>query len=513
MLNRCPAPSHLLHVLLLGLPCLVAAAAPASGDPPDGRAFTPQIGICSSIENAKLLQQSGGDYIEVSVRRFLVPDKPDADFAENLKAARACGVPIRAANGFLPGSLKCVGPDADHQAVLAYAKTAFERAKRVGIKTIVFGSSEARSIPEGFDRSRAEQQFIALVMKMGPLAAANDVVVAIEPLNTGETNFINTLRDGARIVETAGHPNIRLVADLFHMARMNEKPKELCFYSRLIEHVHVAEKAGRTPPGVEGDDFRGHFEALQDSGYRGGISIECRWKDMATQLPVAIQTLREHAADTQPDFSYCMMISVRRPSSAIPVLFSTSRPQWTHADGGPVRWKLVDGAVQVVPGTGSIVTTRVFQDFRLHVEFNVPQLPPLPEGADRGNRGNSGVYLQRRYEIQILDSYGVKPKSWDCGALYRVRAPDRNASKPPGEWQSYDVLFRAPRWKGKGDDAHKIENARITVLHNGVLIHNDVELKNKTGAGQIEGPEPGPILLQDHGNEVQFRDVWVVPLD
>ena len=447
--------SGMLRALLAGLVCLVIATALAGGDPSNDQPFAPKIGVCASLENAELIRQSGGDYIEVGVRRFLLPDKPDADFAANLKAARACKIPILSANSFLPGSLKCVGPKADHDAVLAYAKTVFERAKRVGIETIVFGSSGARSIPEGFDRSRAEHQFIALLMKMAPLAAANGVVVAIEPLNSGETNFINTLRQGARIVEAADHPNIRLVADLFHMARMNEMPKELCFHSRLIEHVHVAEKAGRTPPGVEGDDFRGYFEALQDSGYRGGISIECRWKDMATQLPVAIQTLREHAADTQPDFSYCMMISVGRPSNAIPVLFSTSRPQWTHADGGPVKWKLVDSAVQVVPGTGSIVTKRTFQDFRLHVEFNVPQLPRLPEGADRGNRGNSGVYLQRRYEIQILDSYGVKPESWDCGALYRVRAPDRNASRPPGQWQSYDILFRAPRWEGEGDDARE----------------------------------------------------------
>ncbi|MBU0617688.1 MAG: sugar phosphate isomerase/epimerase, partial [Planctomycetes bacterium] len=176
----------MLRALLVGSICLVTATALAGGGPSNDQPFAPKIGICSSLKNAELLQQSGGDYIEVGVRWFLVPDKPDADFAENLNAAQACTLPIRAANGFLPGSLKCVGPEADHDAVLAYAKTAFERAKQVGIETIVFGSSGVRGIPDGFDSDKAEQQFVELLKKMGPLAQAQGVVVAIEPLNAKE---------------------------------------------------------------------------------------------------------------------------------------------------------------------------------------------------------------------------------------------------------------------------------------------------------------------------------------
>jgi hypothetical protein len=209
-----------------------------------------------------------------------------------------------------------------------------------------------------------------------------------------------------------------------------------------------------------------------------------------------------------------MLTGCQRPGREKIVLFDGSDfTHWTHADGSPVKWKLVDSAMQVVPGTGSIMTKQAFGDFRLHVEFNVPELPPLPEGADRGNRGNSGVYLQRRYEVQILDSYGVEPESWDCGALYRVKAPDENASKPAGQWQTYDIAFRAARFEGEGADLKKVESARVTVKHNGVLIHDDVELPSETGAGQDEGPEPGPILLQDHGNTVQFRNIWIVPHD
>jgi len=226
-----------------------------------------------------------------------------------------------------------------------------------------------------------------------------------------------------------------------------------------------------------------------------------RWKDVAAgalALPIML----------------AMLTGCHRPARGKIVLFDGSDlAQWTHTDGQPVRWKLVNGAMEVVPGTGSTISKRQFQDFKLHVEFKVPVLPPLAEGQDRGNRGNSGVYLQRRYEVQILDSYGVEPESWDCGALYRVKVPDRNASKPAGEWQEYDVAFRAARFEGEGADAKKVENARVTVLHNGVLIHDGVELSDKTGAGQPEGPEPGPILLQDHGNAVQFRNIWIVAHD
>ncbi len=166
--------------------------------------------------------------------------------------------------------------------------------------------------------------------------------------------------------------------------------------------------------------------------------------------------------------------------------------------------------MKIVPGSGSIVTKQNFRDFKLHVEFKTPQLAANVKGQARGN---SGVYLQRRYEIQILDSFGLPPKNNECGSLYTVKAPDKNVCKQPGEWQSYDITFHAARFDGQGKNAKKVKNACITVWQNGVLIHDDVEIPNKTGAGQPEGPEPGPILLQEHGSEVMFRNIRIVPLD
>jgi len=189
------------------------------------------------------------------------------------------------------------------------------------------------------------------------------------------------------------------------------------------------------------------------------------------------------------------------------VLFDgTDFSHWTHQNGKAVRWEIVGDAMKVVPRTGSIITKRNFRDFKLHIEFKLPQMPPNVRGQ---GRGNSGVYIQRRYEVQILDSYGLPRKNNECGSIYKTRAPDKNVCKKPGEWQSYDITFRAARFDGEGKNAKKVKNARITVRHNGVLIHNDVEVPNKTGAGRPEGPEPGPILLQEHGNEVWFRNIWI----
>ena len=193
------------------------------------------------------------------------------------------------------------------------------------------------------------------------------------------------------------------------------------------------------------------------------------------------------------------------PGDAVILFDGKDTSQWVHDGEKPCAWTVVDGCLQA--GKGSIMTKDNYQDFQLHVEFNIPQ---PPENAKDQSRGNSGVYIQRRYEVQILDSFGVDPPAFNgCGSLYRQRAPDKNMSKKPGEWQTYDITFRAPRFDGSGK---KSENARITVVWNGAKVHDNVEVTGKTGAGKPEGPEPGPILLQDHGSPVRFRNLWIVPL-
>ena len=142
-----------------------------------------------------------------------------------------------------------------------------------------------------------------------------------------------------------------------------------------------------------------------------------------------------------------------------------------------------DGLLQV-----GFTTAMPVHDFKLHVEFRTPYMPY----ARQQQRGNSGVYIQRRYEVQILDSFGLAGVANECGGLYRQTPPDVNMCLPPLTWQTYDITFTAARWNG----TQKTKNARITVLHNGVPIHDDREIKNKTGAGQKEGPKPLPIHFQ-----------------
>jgi hypothetical protein len=182
---------------------------------------------------------------------------------------------------------------------------------------------------------------------------------------------------------------------------------------------------------------------------------------------------------------------------------------WVYRkDGKPAAWTLTqDGAMQV---KGGDIHTREKYDgkFKLHVEFRVPYMPK----ASGQGRGNSGVYVQGRFEVQVLDSYGLKSKSNDCGGIYGVAAPLVNACKAPTVWQSYDIEYTSPVYK----DGKKVEGSKFTVYQNGVKIHDNVVVPLKvdnTTAGMGGDPsKPGPILLQDHGNPVQYRNIWILPL-
>ena len=144
-----------------------------------------------------------------------------------------------------------------------------------------------------------------------------------------------------------------------------------------------------------------------------------------------------------------------------------------------------------------------FGSHKLHIEFF---LPFKPKARGQG-RGNSGCYLQGRYEVQVLDSFGLEGKNNECGGIYSIKAPDLNMCYPPLSWQTYDIEFIAAKFK----DGKKMEDARMTVLHNGVKIHDNVKLPKRTTASPLpEGPEPGYLHLQDHGNPVRYRNIWVV---
>ena len=207
---------------------------------------------------------------------------------------------------------------------------------------------------------------------------------------------------------------------------------------------------------------------------------------------------------------------VRRPDGTpLGTLAKVSRPSPTLGQEPP------PGAIRLFDGTsterfvgGSITpegwlaagteTAEAWDDFRLHLEF----LQPYKPNAAGQHRGNSGVYLQSRYELQVLDSFGFVPAFNDVGSLYRTRRPERIAARPPLTWQTYDIDFRSPQFNAIGE---KVAPGRLTVWLNGVPVQTAVAIPNKTGAGKPEGPLPLPTKLQDHKNPVQFRNIWLLP--
>jgi hypothetical protein len=193
-----------------------------------------------------------------------------------------------------------------------------------------------------------------------------------------------------------------------------------------------------------------------------------------------------------------------RPPEGAYYLFGDDLANWVRqGDRKPATWPIQDGVITVKGG--NIMTRGDYRDFALHVEFNVPLMPDQHGQA----RGNSGVYLQGLYELQVLDSYGLKPQSNDCGAIYQQVIPSVNACKPPLQWQTYDITFRAAR---VGDG--KVVPARLTVVHNGIKTIDDREIRpTPGGVGGVKEGGRGPIMLQDHGNAVQYRNVWIKPLD
>jgi hypothetical protein len=200
------------------------------------------------------------------------------------------------------------------------------------------------------------------------------------------------------------------------------------------------------------------------------------------------------------------------PPSDAEVLFGgQDLSRWLDRKSGPARWTVVDGAMVVAPGTGDIHTRESFGDCQLHVEWAEPT---PPQGTDQA-RGNSGIYLMSKYELQVLDSYQNKTYAdGQAGAIYGQFPPLVNVSSPPGVWQTYDIIFHGPRFAADG----KLRRpARMTVLQNGVLVEDNVSLTGPTDykarPPYKPHPEKMPLLLQDHDQPVRFRNIWIRELN
>ena len=200
----------------------------------------------------------------------------------------------------------------------------------------------------------------------------------------------------------------------------------------------------------------------------------------------------------------------RPPSDAVVLFDGGDLGAWESVNGGPAEWHVEDGAMRVARGTGDIRTTESFCDVQLHVEW---RSPPDTEGHDGQDRGNSGIFLQSRYEVQVLDSHDNPTyANGQAGSIYKQHLPLVNASRPPEEWQSYDIIFQAPVF---AEDGALRRPAHVTVLHNGVVVQNHAQIQGATewiGYPAYEAHDCAPIQLQDHDADVSFRNIWVRPM-
>ncbi len=198
-------------------------------------------------------------------------------------------------------------------------------------------------------------------------------------------------------------------------------------------------------------------------------------------------------------------ISPKPPRGAVVLFNGRDTSHWTGDGGRSFPWKVVDGAIEIVPGSGSLISIPKFEDFQLHLEFIIPLMPNEHGQA----RGNSGVYLQGRTELQVLDSWNNETyANGSCGAIYLQYVPRVNASKPPEQWQSYDVFYTAGRFNADGSVKNR---PMATIYQNGILIHDNVEIHGTPDSGAANETLSGPLLLQDHHCKVKYRNIWMKP--
>jgi D-psicose/D-tagatose/L-ribulose 3-epimerase len=253
-----------------------------------------QIGLSTSLETLEAAQDLGFDYLEVIASA--VAGLSDEDYAKLQARVKALKIPVRAANSFVPGTIKLVGPETDPAKQQEYVRKCLGRLSQIGVRIVVFGSGKAREVPEGFDRDKAFQQLV----EFGRMAATEGgkvgITIVLEPLRKQETNIINSVREGLPLVRAVNHPQFQILSDFYHLAEENEDPAILRDAGPMLRHTHIANPAGRVFP-AKADEaaYAPFFANLAAIGYKGGLSVEAKTTDLAKDAPVAIALLKELA--------------------------------------------------------------------------------------------------------------------------------------------------------------------------------------------------------------------------
>jgi sugar phosphate isomerase/epimerase len=235
-----------------------------------------QFGICTSLSNAPAAHAAGWDYVEESAQSLLQGGVPDDQWQGEARVSRS-PLPVPVANMLVPAGMKIVGEEADAQRLRQYMERVTERAKRVGIETLVFGAGGARNVPDGFDRARATRQIINFGKMAADEAAKHGVTIALEPLNRGECNIVNTVAEAMEFAASVGKANFHCLVDSYHLWVEDEPVEHVTGAAELIAHVHVADKDGRLAPGESGTaQYRPLFRVLKSAGYDRRMSVEAK---------------------------------------------------------------------------------------------------------------------------------------------------------------------------------------------------------------------------------------------
>ncbi len=248
-----------------------------------------KIGFCAKLDRIEEVAAAGFDYIEPPVSAAAA--WTEEEFEQYLGLVKKAPIPVPSFNVLFPGEITLLGPDADEQKIVRYLHGAFERVMKLGGRTVVFGSGKSRKRPESLPYGAAFRRLVALTRTMGNIAGQYGVTLAIEPLNRGETNMINSVAEGACLEAAADHPRVKLLADYYHIAVEHQPPEDLV---RLggIAHCHIATAEGRRAPLVKEEGFKTLFAAMKQTGYDGLISVEGKADDLSKEGPVCVQMLK-----------------------------------------------------------------------------------------------------------------------------------------------------------------------------------------------------------------------------
>ena len=284
-----------------------SGAANEAGNGAEGRIL---FGACRPLSDTALMKSVGYDFVELNVATAFCPAKGEEDWKRQKEAIMSAALPLRSCNGFLPGTFRITGKDADWAPILQYAEVACRRADEVGLKTIVFGSGGARNVPvtyhaggkvecpEGYDVERGRDQYAEFCKVLANRIAGCKVTIVIEPLRPKETNIIHYVWQGMQIVTEIGSPRIQQLADIFHMMMGREPAESIERAGEHLKHCHVADWKTRQFPGFDPAQtyrLKPYFDALKAIGYTGGVSCECGWGekgDLAKNLEKALITMK-----------------------------------------------------------------------------------------------------------------------------------------------------------------------------------------------------------------------------